>query len=118
MNLANRYFELVENPGGHAGAKTVMKFSEHVEPLLGTYIGPNTIHGQVLVKTSSSGSTEMLYQSLTSDGELVAGRAEVSLIEKETTPATMKLNWQWLTGSPTSGISIWREIAGEDDLTG
>lgn len=110
MNLANRHFELVENPGGHAGATTVMKFTEHVEPFLGTYTGPNTVHGQVIVKTSPAGLTEMLYQSLTSDGELVAGRAEVSLIGEENKPALMELRWQWLTGSLSSGASIWREL--------
>jgi hypothetical protein len=113
LNLANRHFELVENSAGHAGAKTMMKFSEHVEPFLGSYTGPNTVHGQVIVKTSPAGLTEMLYQSLTTDGELAAGRAEVLLFEEENKPATMQLNWQWLTGSLTSGVSIWREIAGQ-----
>lgn len=110
MNLSNRQFELVENSKGHASAKTVMTFSGQVEPFLGTYTGPNTIHGQVIVRTSPTGLIEMLYQSLTSDGELVAGRAQVSLIEEDDQPATMQLNWQWLTGSLESGISIWREI--------
>ena len=110
MNLSNRCFELVENSDGHASAKTIMKFSEHTGPFLATYNGPNTIHGQVIVHISSNGSTEMLYQSLTSDGQLVAGRAEVSLIEDENQPATLKLHWQWLTGSLTHGVSVWREV--------
>ena len=111
MNLSNRQFELVENSDGHASAKTIMKFSEQAEPFLGTYTGPNTIHGQVIVKTSPNGITEMLYQSLTSDGELVAGRAHVTLREEDNhQPAVMQLNWQWLTGSFASGISIWQEI--------
>jgi hypothetical protein len=112
VSLSNRQFELIENSDGHASAKTIMKFSDRVDPFLGTYTGPNTIHGQVIVHTSPAGLTEMLYQSLTSDGRLVAGRAEVMLIEEENQPAKMQLRWQWLTGSLTSGISIWREIAG------
>ena len=110
MNLSNRQFELVENSAGHASAKTIMKFSEQAEPFLGTYIGPNTIHGQIIVRISPTGQTEMLYQSLTTDGELVAGRAQVSLREVGDQPTEMQLNWQWLTGSLASGISIWREI--------
>jgi len=110
MNLSNRQFELVENSGGHASAKTIMKFSEQTEPFLGTYTGPNTIHGQVIVRTSPIGQAEMLYQSLTSDSELVAGRAQVSLREEDDQATEMQLNWQWLTGSLASGISIWREI--------
>jgi len=114
MNLSNRQFELIENSDGHASAQTIMKFSEQVEPFLGTYTGPNNIYGQVIVRTSSTGKTEMLYQSLTSDGELVAGHAEVSLHEEDDKPAEMRLNWQWLTGSPASGISIWREITNNE----
>jgi hypothetical protein len=110
MNLSNRQFELVENSDGYASAKTIMKFSEQTEPFQGTYTGPNTIHGQVIVRTSPTGQTEMLYQSLTSDGELVAGRAQVSLCEEGGQPTEMQLNWQWFTGSLASGISIWREI--------
>ena len=110
MNLSNRQFELVENSDGHASAKTIMNFSEQAEPFLGTYTGPNTIYGQVIVKTTPTGLTEMLYQSLTSDGELVAGGAQVTLHEEDNQPATMQLTWQWLTGSLTSGVSIWREI--------
>jgi hypothetical protein len=114
MNLANRQFELVENSDGHASTKTVMIFSKHTEPFLGIYTGPNTIYGQVIVRTSSNGDAEMLYQSLTSDGELVAGHAEVSL-QEDKQPAMMQLNWQWLTGSLTNGTSIWREITGNED---
>jgi len=110
MNLSNRQFELVENSDGHASATTIMKFSGQTEPFQGTYIGPNTIYGQVIVRTSPNGITEMLYQSLTSDNELVAGRAQVSLREEDDQPAEMQLNWQWLTGSLASGISMWREI--------
>lgn len=114
MNLSNRQFELGENSDGHASAKTIMKFSEQVEPFIGTYTGPNTLYGQVIVKTSPTGSTEMIYQSLTSEGELVAGHAQVTLIEVETKPATMQLNWQWMTGSLSSGISIWQEIPNKE----
>jgi len=110
MNLSNRQFELVENSDGHASTKTIMTFNEQADPFLGTYTGPNTIYGQIIVKTLSAGSTEMLYQSLTSGGELVAGHAQVTLREEDNQPATMQLNWQWLTGSLTSGVSIWREI--------
>ena len=114
MNLSNKHFELVENSDGHASAKTIMKFSGHAEPFLGTYIGPNTVHGQVIVRTSATGITEMLYHALTSDGELVAGRAQVTLREEDNQPAVMQLNWQWLTGSLKSGISIWHEITIKD----
>ena len=57
MNLSNKHFELMENSDGHASAKTIMKFSDSVEPYLGTYSGPNVTHGQVIVRTSATGIT-------------------------------------------------------------
>ena len=113
MDLSNKWFELVENSDGHASAKTIMKFSEQSDPFIGTYSGPNTRHGQVIVRTSKDGLTEMLYQSLTTDDELVAGKAKVTLSEDKSEKLVMQLNWQWLTGSLNSGVSIWHEI----DLT-
>lgn len=110
MNLSNKSFELIENSSGHASAKTIMRFSNQAEPYLAAYSGPNTVHGQVIVRTSKAGVLEMLYQSLTTDGELVAGRAEVTLHENGHGQLMMQLNWQWLTGSLNSGISIWQEI--------
>lgn len=110
MNLSNKQFELVENSDGHASAKTIMRFSEQAEPYLAAYSGLNTVYGQVIVSTSKAGIIEMLYQSLTTDGELVAGRAQVSLSENENGKLVMQLNWQWLTGSLNSGISVWHEI--------
>jgi hypothetical protein len=110
MNFSNKNFELVENSDGHASAKTIMKFSDHSEPFLATYTGHNTIYGQVIVRTSKSGDLEMLYQSLTTEGELTAGRALVTLIENENHKTVMQLDWQWLTGSLTRGISIWHEV--------
>jgi hypothetical protein len=110
MNLSNKIFELVENSSGHASAKTIMKFSEQTNPFIGTYSGPNNIYGQVIVRTSKDGLTEMLYQSLTTDDELVAGKAAVTLSESENGKLVMQLNWQWLTGSLNSGISVWHEV--------
>lgn len=109
MDLSNKHFELVENSDGHASAKTMMKFSDHADPFLATYTGPNTIYGQVIVRTSKTGDFEMLYQSLTTEGELVAGQAQVTLTENENHKTVMQLNWQWLTGDLSNGISVWHE---------
>jgi hypothetical protein len=110
MDISNKVFELIENSDGHASAKTIMRFSKQAEPYLAAYSGPNTVHGQVIVRTSKDGLTEMLYQSLTTNDELVAGRAQVSLSENESGKLVMQLNWQWLTGILSNGISVWNEI--------
>src|SRR5690606_8197873 len=98
MNLSNKKFELVENSDGHASAKTIMKFGEQTNPFIGTYTGPNNVYGQVIVRTSKDGLTEIVYQSLTTDDVLVTGKAKVTLSENDNGKLIMQLNWQWLTG--------------------
>ena len=92
-------FVLVENAAGHVTGSTLMSFSED-DPLTAHFSGPNVVVGQVLVNAPTAG-TRMLYQALTSDGELVAGEAEVLL----TDPEVMLLNWRWLTGDRSGGQS-------------
>jgi hypothetical protein len=109
LALENRTFELYENEHGHASGNTVMVFGSASEPQTGTYTGPNVMYGQVIVVPGSSTGV-MLYHALTMDGDLVAGRATVSVQEHAGNPAEMRLDWQWLTGDQSSGTSVWREV--------
>jgi len=52
----------------------------------------------------------MVYHALTQQGELVAGKAQVQLVRKDLGNLEMQLNWQWLTGELSSGISRWEEV--------
>ena len=67
-------------------------------------VGPSGV-----VSTDNS-ETIMLYHSLSKDGGLAAGRALVTLTENNTCTTEMQLNWQWLTGDLSSGISKWSEV--------
>lgn len=107
MNLSGRAFELIENDNGLAASTTRISFDVGRGPYRGTYLGPNIVHGQVLV-SDVGGTLKMLYHALTASGELVAGRADVSISDHE--PLHMQLKWQWLTGDLSSGVSNWTEI--------
>lgn len=107
MDLSNKTFELVDNAEGLAASETQISFSGSNTPFRGTYQGPNIVHGQVLV-SDVGGRCQMLYHALTNSGELVAGKANVSFSGEE--PLRMQLNWRWLTGDLSSGISNWIEV--------
>ena len=102
--LVGRTFELVENNAGHAVSATIMRFGKSTESCTATYSGPNVTTGHAILR-----SDEMLYHAIDSNGKLSAGRAKVSITKTPVEVAEMRLNWTWLTGDKTSGISIWRE---------
>ena len=98
--MQNQIFELIENENGQASAATVMTFDASTHPYRATYTGPNIVFGHAIVTNN-----QMLYHALDTEGELNAGKATVHLTED-----TMTLNWMWLTGSRTSGVSRWRRV--------
>lgn len=105
QELANKTYELMENTTGHATHTTMMIFGPSSEPCKGVYSGANIIFGQALVN-----GQEMLYQAMETDGQLTAGRATVSLVTVPGRPSEMHLQWQWLTGDLSSGVSKWRQV--------
>ena len=102
--LRNLSFKLIENDDGHASESTVMTFDESINPNKAVYSGANVLCGQVLVQDNI-----MLYQSVSHERILSAGRAIISL-DNDKAPRIMTLNWRWLTGDLSQGISIWHKI--------
>lgn len=96
--MRNRTFELIENSDGHAAGATRMVFSDETQPYRATYSGPNVTFGHAIVEDGV-----MLYHARHADGSISAGQADVNLTEDQ-----MVLNWRWLTGEETSGVSVWK----------
>jgi hypothetical protein len=104
-DLSAMDFELVENTDGYAAASTLLKFDSSSDPYRATYIGPNLKFGQAIVS-----EYEMLYHAVNAEGIMSCGYAKVSFDVSEGS-TEMILNWQWLTGDKSSGVSRWRYIA-------
>ena len=109
MELSNKKFQLVENNEGLASEQTLMAFDSFDSPYRAIYHGSNIEFGHVVV-SSENGALNMLYHSLSKEGELSAGKAIVTLTTVASGGTEMQLNWQWLTGDLSSGISKWREV--------
>ncbi|NNE66376.1 MAG: hypothetical protein HKN33_07395 [Pyrinomonadaceae bacterium] len=109
MNLKERIFRLIENSHGLAAGDTIMTFGSESRPCRATYSGPNVRFGQVLVE-KISGQAHMVYQAVTDDGELVAGRARVTFFEADDGSIEMHLRWRWVESDEDGGISKWREV--------
>jgi len=116
MDLSNRKFELLENKDGLASSKTKMVFNKNSDPWEATFSGPNVFNGHVLVSKSGK-QIDMIYHAQTPSGELVAGKAIVQLTKAEKNRFKMQLNWQWLTGDRSSGVSVWADKTSERTLS-
>lgn len=100
---------MIENADGLAGDKTRMIFDDGTSPYRAIYTGENIEYGNVIVTTNKN-TLNMLYQALTTEGDLVAGKAQVNISAISSTSLEMELQWQWLTGDLSSGISRWKEV--------
>jgi hypothetical protein len=109
MELSNRKFELIDNDTGLASAKTLMVFDSSSSPFKASYRGPNIEYGHAIVSIEND-EVHMLYHSLSKNGDLSAGSAKVTLSESDFGNTEMTLNWHWLTGDLSSGISKWKEV--------
>lgn len=108
-SLADRQFQLSSNPDGHVSGQTVMSFGASKNPYIGTYTGPGTVAGQILAAYEHDHQLRMIYQSLTAELKLVAGKADVSFYTSAGGKTLMVLDWHWLTGDG-DGQSEWIEV--------
>ena len=99
-------FTLLSNDGGHAATDTVMRFDSDSDHLTGHYAGANVRAGHCYVIGVDEQEAAMLYQAVTADGTLQAGRARVA-VEQRGETLHMILDWSWLTGDG-AGRSLWR----------
>lgn len=114
MNLRNKRFVLIDNSDGLAASNTVMVFDNSCAPYQATYSGPNVTNGHVLVLQNGD-EHHMLYHAIAANNKLVAGKALVTFPQSSATQTIMQLQWQWLTGDLSSGVSLWHEVSENND---
>ena len=80
--------------------------SEDEQGIVGVYSGGTIRTGRVLACRKDESTIEMLYQCVTVSGELKGGRALARFGDTRDTLG-MHLDWQWLTGDRSGGVSEW-----------
>ncbi len=110
MNLDNRKFVTTENKSGLSSNETIFHYFQKGTTITGTYKGGSIQEGLIIGKQIEDSKIELLYQCLTTDGELKAGESKG--IISETTDGKLKLefDWNWLNGDLTGGKSEYIEI--------
>lgn len=108
FNFHNKTFQLLSNSSnGQVSDQTIFKYSQQGHLVTADYYGGSVLYGKIIAQLKGD-KLNMLYQCLTKDDKLKAGKAiaKISLTEKN--KIQLNLDWEWLeTGE--KGNSIYLE---------
>lgn len=109
FNFNNKTFSLISNSEeGKVNAETIFEYKQKDNLITADYYGGIIQYGKIIGILKES-KINMLYQCLTINNELKAGKAiaEVSFTDDE--KIKLKLNWEWLDGKGEKGVSEYLE---------
>ncbi|PRA26993.1 hypothetical protein [Pseudomonas poae] len=109
--LHNRRFAVANNTQGLSGAGTVFHYQVDGDAISGTYQGGRIRSGQQVGRVTGPETIELLYQCLTTDGELLAGWSRGIVAVDEAGRTTLSFVWAWLSGATGGGESHYVELA-------
>lgn len=108
--LHNRRFSVANNAQGLSGAGTVFHYQVDVDAISGTYQGGRIRTGQQVGRVTGSDTIELLYQCLTTEGELLAGWSRGTVGVDPAGRTTLSFVWGWLSGATGGGESNYVEV--------
>ncbi len=108
-NFNNKTFSLIENSeNGKVNSETIFQYKQEDNLVTADYFGGSIIYGKIISRLEGK-HLQMLYQCLTKQNELKAGKAiaEISLTGNK--KIKLKLNWEWLGDKKEKGVSEYVE---------
>ncbi|NVZ18958.1 hypothetical protein [Pseudomonas costantinii] len=109
--LNNRRFTVANNTQGLSGTGTVFHYHVEGDAISGTYQGGRIHLGQQVGRVTGANTIELLYQCLTTDGELLAGWSRGTVGVDHAGRTTLTFVWGWLSGASGGGESSYVELA-------
>lgn len=109
FNFNDKTFLLVKNSqAGTVDAQTVFRYRQSGSLVTADYEGGSIKYGKIIAILRGS-ELEMLYQCITKDDELKAGKAIADVSKTENGKLKLKLRWEWLDENGECGISVYIE---------
>jgi len=109
FNLNNKTFSLLENSeNGKVNTDTIFEYSQQGNLVTADYYGGTIKYGKIIGHLHED-RMDMLYQCLTIDNELKAGKALAKITLTTLGKIKMTLEWEWLTGDSHQGTSEYIE---------
>lgn len=109
FNFNNKTFSLLDNTdNGKANSETLFKYKQEDNLVTADYYGGNIKYGKIIAHLSNN-TLNMLYQCITTENELKAGKAIAIVSLTENKKIKLQLNWEWLDDTNESGVSEYIE---------
>ncbi|MCW2271964.1 hypothetical protein D3C77_171390 [compost metagenome] len=109
--LNNRRFAVADNASGLSGAGTVFHYQVEGDAISGTYQGGRIRRGTQIGRVTGADSIELLFQCLTTEGEMLAGWSRGTVAVDHQGRTTLRFVWGWLSGATGGGESSYTELA-------
>lgn len=112
FNFENKTFLLIENSeNGTVNSDTVFNYLQKGNLVTADYQGGTIQYGKIIAKLEGN-QLHMLYQCMTIDEELKAGKAQAEISLTDEDKIKLRLNWSWLESNDQgskNGISEYLE---------
>ena len=110
FNFNKKAFALLQNTeGGQVNAETVFKYKQKGDLVTADYSGGTVLYGKIIALLEGN-TLNMLYQCVTTDNELKAGKAIAHISVTKESKIKLSLNWEWLNDNNTKGQSEYIEL--------
>ena len=109
--LHNRRFSVANNTQGLSGAGTVFHYQVEGDAISSTYQGGRIRTGQQVGRVTGPDTIELLFQCLTTEGELLAGWSRGTVGVDDAGRTTLAFVWGWLSGATGGGESNYVELS-------
>ncbi|MHA7059513.1 lipocalin/fatty-acid binding family protein [Aquimarina sp. M1] len=110
LNLENKKFVTMENKSGLSSNETIFHYFQNGKTITGKYKGGLIKEGSIIGKQTEDSNVELLYQCLTTEGELKAGQSKGTISETQNGKLKLEFDWNWLNGDLSGGKSEYIEI--------
>ncbi|WP_298782225.1 hypothetical protein [uncultured Polaribacter sp.] len=109
FNFNNKTFYLLENSkNGKVNSETIFNYKQQGNIVTAEYTGGTIKYGKIIAILDTD-ILNMMYQCVTSENKLKAGKAIAKVSYTKENKILLKLNWQWLNGSQEKGVSEYLE---------
>ncbi|MCU1724772.1 hypothetical protein [Pseudomonas sp. 5P_5.1_Bac1] len=108
--LHNRRFVVAANASGLSGTGTVFHYRVEGDGISSTYQGGRIRIGNQVGRCTGPNSIELLFQCLTTEGEMLAGWSRGTVGVDDAGRTTLSFVWGWLSGASGGGESSYVEL--------
>ena len=110
-NFNNKKFVLVENSeNGQVNTETIFEYQQQVNLVTANYKGGSITYGKIIAILDND-RLDMLYQCVTTENELKAGKAIAKISKNENGKIILDLDWEWLNvANAEKGKSRYIEV--------